>query len=263
MMSNRILRRFDVKLVRSSKRTHHDEIWRPLSDLIEPAPEGPTKPFCAPFLKGLQGSQIASLQQPADFAVVMPTVLQPTAIDAIQSVFNQRFDGAVQLLIGIDTGNYELAQSSNSAAPSPTANLSFSFILGTRHPADTAVCTPHETAARFELSSVISPTAGTSRTLTMTIGGRKTICPPCIQCSPLGQSGPMHFAGSSILIRGSRSVGTNGNRSAPARGFLTVGSILTVSPSTRSPARQCCAGGQFPHQTASSSWMRIATYSTY
>src|SRR5262249_56879281 len=104
-MSNRILRRFDVKLVRSSKRTHHDEIWRPLSDLIEPAPGGPSKPFSAPFLKGLQGSQIASLQNPADFAVVMPTVLQPTITDAIRSVFNQRFDGTIQLLIGIDTGS--------------------------------------------------------------------------------------------------------------------------------------------------------------
>jgi hypothetical protein len=95
-MSNRTLRRFDVKLVRSSKGTHHDEIWRPLSDLVEPAPGEPTKPFSAPFLRVLEGSQIATLQKPADFAVVMPTVLQPTVIDAIQSVFDQRFDGAVQ-----------------------------------------------------------------------------------------------------------------------------------------------------------------------
>jgi hypothetical protein len=106
--SNRILRRFDVKLVRSSKRTYHDDIWRPSSDLIEPAPGRPIKPFSAPFLKGLQGAQIASLQDPADFAVVMPTVLQPRITDALQSVFNQRFDGTIQMLIGIDTGDHEL-----------------------------------------------------------------------------------------------------------------------------------------------------------
>lgn len=110
LISNHILRRFDIKLVRSSKRTHHDEIWRPLSDLIEPAPGGPTNPFSPPFLKGLQGSEIVSLQKPADFAVVMPTVLQPTITDAIQSVFNQRFDGTIQMLIGIDAGSSELAR---------------------------------------------------------------------------------------------------------------------------------------------------------
>jgi hypothetical protein len=80
-------------LVRASKRTYHDEIWRPLSDLIEPPCEGPAEPFSAPFLTGVRGSQIASLQEPADFAVVMPTVLRSTITDAIQSVFSQRFDG--------------------------------------------------------------------------------------------------------------------------------------------------------------------------
>jgi Transposase DDE domain group 1 len=127
---NRILRRFDVKLVRSSKRTHHDEIWRPLSDLVEPAPGEPTKPFSAPFLKGLEGSQIASLQKPADFAVVMPTVLQPTVIDAIQSVFDQRFDGAVQLLIGIDTGNDELARVEQFCRSVPDRQSVFLFYPG-------------------------------------------------------------------------------------------------------------------------------------
>ena len=107
---NRILRRFDLKLVRASKRTYHDEIWRPLSDLIEPPPEVQAEPFSPPFLTGLQGSQIASLQEPADFAVVMPTVLRPTITDAIQSVFSQRFDGSIQTLIGIDAGTCELAR---------------------------------------------------------------------------------------------------------------------------------------------------------
>jgi hypothetical protein len=130
LTSNRILRRFDVKLVRRSKRMHHDEIWRPLGDLIEPAPGEPTKPFSAPFLKGLQGSQIASLQKPADFAVVMPTVLQPTITDAIQSVFNQRFDGTIQLLIGIDTGNYELARVEQLCRSVPDRRSVFLFYPG-------------------------------------------------------------------------------------------------------------------------------------
>ena len=109
---------------------HHDEIWRPLGDLIEPAPGEPTKPFSAPFLKGLQGSQIASLQKPADFAVVMPTVLQPTITDAIQSVFNQRFDGTIQLLIGIDTGNYELARVEQLCRSVPDRRSVFLFYPG-------------------------------------------------------------------------------------------------------------------------------------
>jgi hypothetical protein len=100
-----ILRQFDAELVRAS------EFWRPLTKLgLQPAPGGPTKPFSTPFLKGIQGSQIASLQEPADFAVVMPTVLRATITDAVQSVFDQRFDGTIQILIGIDAAANELAR---------------------------------------------------------------------------------------------------------------------------------------------------------
>jgi hypothetical protein len=35
-------------------------------------------------------------------AVVMPTVLRSTVIRAVQSVFDQDFNGKIQLLIGID-----------------------------------------------------------------------------------------------------------------------------------------------------------------
>jgi hypothetical protein len=104
LAANRFLRRFDAELVRAS------DIWRPLLGLgFQPAAGEPSKPFSAPFLKGLQGTKIGSLQKPADFAVVMPTVLRQTIIDAIQSVFNQRFDGTIQILIGIDTGRCDLA----------------------------------------------------------------------------------------------------------------------------------------------------------
>jgi hypothetical protein len=84
------------------------DFWRPLAGLgTSTAPGGPTKPFSAPFLRGFQGSRITSLQEPADFAVVIPTILRSTLVDAVQSVFSQRFSGSIQLLIGIDASNQD------------------------------------------------------------------------------------------------------------------------------------------------------------
>jgi glycosyltransferase involved in cell wall biosynthesis len=95
--ANRILRPFDFQLVRRA------DIWQPLSQLrIQNAFEDPTEPFSTPFLRGYQGNRIRSLQEPADFTVVIPTILRPTLADTVQSVFGQRFDGSVQILIGID-----------------------------------------------------------------------------------------------------------------------------------------------------------------
>jgi hypothetical protein len=108
MSANRILHRFDAELVNKKL---HDEIWRPLNQLgVQPAPGEVSESFSTAFLKVLQGSQIASLQKPADFAVVVPTTVRPTLIDAIQSVFDQRFDGSVQILIGIDTSTSDPAR---------------------------------------------------------------------------------------------------------------------------------------------------------
>ena len=42
------------------------------------------------------------LQTPFDVGVVMVTVVRPTIAQAIRSVFAQRFDGRIQLLVGID-----------------------------------------------------------------------------------------------------------------------------------------------------------------
>ena len=42
------------------------------------------------------------LQRPFDVAVVMTTVVRPTILQAVRSVFSQQFDGRIQLLIGID-----------------------------------------------------------------------------------------------------------------------------------------------------------------
>jgi len=44
----------------------------------------------------------ASLQQPFDAAVVMPTILRPEIAPALASIFAQRFPGRIQVLIGID-----------------------------------------------------------------------------------------------------------------------------------------------------------------
>jgi hypothetical protein len=45
-------------------------------------------------------------QPPADVAVVMPTTLRPTIIDAVRSVLAQDLPGRVQLLIGIDKAQH-------------------------------------------------------------------------------------------------------------------------------------------------------------
>jgi hypothetical protein len=42
------------------------------------------------------------LQRPLDIAVVMPTLLRPTLLDAVRSVYAQSVDGRIQILIGID-----------------------------------------------------------------------------------------------------------------------------------------------------------------
>ena len=42
------------------------------------------------------------LQQPLDAAVVVPTTLRPCLVKALHSVFAQKFDGRVHIMIGID-----------------------------------------------------------------------------------------------------------------------------------------------------------------
>lgn len=44
----------------------------------------------------------ASLQQPFDAAVVIPTVLRPTLAQAVQSVYAQDCPGRIQILLGVD-----------------------------------------------------------------------------------------------------------------------------------------------------------------
>ncbi len=49
------------------------------------------------------------LQRPADVAVVMPTLLRPVVIDALQSVFAQAFTGRVHVLLGVDVPTQDLS----------------------------------------------------------------------------------------------------------------------------------------------------------
>ena len=44
----------------------------------------------------------AGSQERFDAAVIIPTILRPTLVRAMQSVFNQDLGGRIQLLIGID-----------------------------------------------------------------------------------------------------------------------------------------------------------------
>jgi predicted O-methyltransferase YrrM len=62
-----------------------------------------------------------------DVAVVIPTVLRPTLVRAIRSVYAQRFPGRVQILVGVDTqqGDRGLLASLGAQAPS---NFAFTVL---------------------------------------------------------------------------------------------------------------------------------------
>lgn len=79
------------------------DLWRPAAWLGTQPPAA----ICAnltgaPFLKVFSEQNLVA-QRPCEFAVVMPSILRPTIIDTIRSIFAQDFVGRVQTLIGIDT----------------------------------------------------------------------------------------------------------------------------------------------------------------
>jgi len=47
-------------------------------------------------------ARAAALQRPRDVAVVMPTLLRPSLLRAVESVYAQNFPGTIHLLIGVD-----------------------------------------------------------------------------------------------------------------------------------------------------------------
>ena len=56
----------------------------------------------APLGLGQFFPDASAAQAPADIAVVMPTILRPVIIQAVESVFAQDYAGRIQLLIGVD-----------------------------------------------------------------------------------------------------------------------------------------------------------------
>jgi hypothetical protein len=60
------------------------------------------------------------LQQPMDAAVVMPTILRPHLMQALQSIFAQRFQGRIHILIGIDNPAGDLAILDAACAQRPS-----------------------------------------------------------------------------------------------------------------------------------------------
>ncbi len=123
--ANRGLRRFDIQLIRGV------DLWKPLSQLgNQPAAEMTIEPFSQPLLESFKGSKIRSLQEPADFAVIIPTTLRASLSDAIQSVFDQRFDGSIQLLVGIDASHSDMAHLRQLCATLPDRQSVLLFYPG-------------------------------------------------------------------------------------------------------------------------------------
>jgi hypothetical protein len=67
------------------------------------------------------------LQPPFDIAVVIPTVLRPDLARAVRSVFDQDFDGRVQILVGIDEVRGDPAALEVLAKDCP-AHMDFSWL---------------------------------------------------------------------------------------------------------------------------------------
>ena len=98
---NRRLRGWDMVITRRS------DLWRPTVQLgHQPQPQAATQPARAPMLRSFGLENATTI---FDFAVVMPTTLRSTIVDALRSVFAQDFAGTVQTLIGIDVPHGGLA----------------------------------------------------------------------------------------------------------------------------------------------------------
>ncbi|MDR3532202.1 MAG: glycosyltransferase family A protein [Rhodopila sp.] len=97
---NRLLRRFDVALVRPS------EVWR-ITDFLGRQPLAGAARLARQPLTRAFGPDDGATQ--FDFAVIMPSILRPTIANALRSIFAQDFAGTVQTLIGVDQPSGEVA----------------------------------------------------------------------------------------------------------------------------------------------------------
>lgn len=113
---NAALRRYDIRVVRGV------DHWHPATQLGR-QPDPPTAVAdpagAGSYFRTYAGTEIGPVQAPFDFAVVMPTVLRPSIVDAIGSVFAQKFEGRVQLLIGVDApvGSFDIVERACRAVP--------------------------------------------------------------------------------------------------------------------------------------------------
>lgn len=62
----------------------------------------------------------SELHKPFDVAVVMPTLLRPTIVDALRSVFAQEAAGRIQVLVGIDVPGSDVAIIGSACADRPS-----------------------------------------------------------------------------------------------------------------------------------------------
>jgi hypothetical protein len=61
-----------------------------------------------------------NLQQTVDVAVVIPTVLRPQLIRALESIYAQKFQGRIQILVGVDHPRGDLAVIDAACAKPPS-----------------------------------------------------------------------------------------------------------------------------------------------
>ena len=87
------------------------------------------------------------LQRPVDVAVIMPTIIRPTMKQALQSVFRQAPARRIQILIGIDRPDGDVALIEAICAERPPIAASMSLIPAIRRRCAMAACTRPMTAA--------------------------------------------------------------------------------------------------------------------
>ena len=119
---NRVLAKSDTVLSRRS------ELWHTINQLgRQPAPHPGPPAFRTPILRSFgPDDALANF----DAAVVMPTTLRPTIVDALRSVFAQDFGGKVQTLIGIDKPLGELSLIEDLCRRRPTNHTVMIFDPG-------------------------------------------------------------------------------------------------------------------------------------
>ncbi|MBV9116925.1 MAG: glycosyltransferase family 2 protein [Acetobacteraceae bacterium] len=168
-------------------------------------------------------------QAPYRAAVVIPTVLRPSLLRAVRSVYRQRLDGRVQLLIGVDRplGSRELLRAIAEERPD--------FV-------DVDVLDPGYSTARANGGLYSCAFGGSLRSALTLLANARHVA----YLDDDNWIGPDHLAGCwrpsraprgrgagagwSIRAPSGRSVSTSGSRSAPTRACSTCASVASSTP---------------------------------